>query len=126
MHGLLLFAHGARDPAWARPFESIAAQLRAAAPQCPVVLGFLELMQPGMVEAAQALAQAGATRITVVPLFLGSGGHIRRDMPVLLDEARAALPGVAIDATPAIGESDVVTRALAAAALTLAGIEPAA
>ena len=23
MHGIVLFAHGARDPGWARPFEAI-------------------------------------------------------------------------------------------------------
>ncbi len=126
MHALLLFAHGARDPAWARPFESIAAQMRAASPGTPITLAFLELMTPGLADAARALAEGGARRITVVPLFLGSGGHIRRDLPVLLEEARIALPGVSIEATPAIGESDLVTRALATAALALAGLTPAA
>ena len=124
-HGILLFAHGARDPAWARPFESIAAQIRAAAPGTPVVLGFLELMTPGLDAAAQTLAEAGCQRITVIPLFLGAGGHVRRDLPVLLDAARAAHPGVQIDATPAIGETEVVTRALAGAALSLAGLAAA-
>jgi hypothetical protein len=28
MHGILLFAHGARDPAWATPFHTIAAHMR--------------------------------------------------------------------------------------------------
>ena len=30
--GLLLFAHGARDPNWARPFEAVRARLRELAP----------------------------------------------------------------------------------------------
>ena len=29
---IVLFAHGARDPRWAEPFEAIAARIRAAAP----------------------------------------------------------------------------------------------
>jgi hypothetical protein len=29
-NGLLLFAHGARDPLWARPFQAVAARCRSA------------------------------------------------------------------------------------------------
>ncbi|WP_310735296.1 hypothetical protein [Mitsuaria sp. TWR114] len=34
MDGLLLFAHGARDPAWAAPFQAIAAELQTRRPTC--------------------------------------------------------------------------------------------
>lgn len=120
MQGILLFAHGARDPAWARPFEAIAAQMRAAAPSTPVALGFLELMQPDFGVASSALIEAGCTQLQVVPLFLGAGGHVRRDLPLLIEQAQARHPGVVIAATPAIGETEVVTRAIALAALDLA------
>jgi sirohydrochlorin cobaltochelatase len=120
MHGILLFAHGARDPAWARPFEAIAAQMRAAAPERVVTLAFLELMQPGLDAGVTALVEAGCDDITVVPLFLGAGGHVRRDLPLLIEAAQARHPGLALRSTPAIGETDVVTRAIALAALELA------
>ncbi|MEY8878048.1 MAG: sirohydrochlorin chelatase [Leptothrix sp. (in: b-proteobacteria)] len=120
MFGILLFAHGARDPAWATPFNRIAEQMRAAAPDTPLALAFLELMQPNLHDATAMLVAAGCTRIKLVPLFLGAGGHVRRDLPLLLDEARAAHPGLQIDASPAIGESEGVTRAIALAALDLA------
>lgn len=121
MHGILLFAHGARDPAWARPFETIATHMRAASPAQPVALAYLELMQPSMADAAEALAAQGCTAITVVPLFLGAGGHVRRDLPELVAALRERLPAVSIRATAAIGETDVVTRAIASAALSLVG-----
>jgi sirohydrochlorin cobaltochelatase len=38
--GLLLFAHGARDAAWAAPFEALAQQLRALRPEAEVALAF--------------------------------------------------------------------------------------
>ncbi|MDP4300525.1 sirohydrochlorin chelatase [Leptothrix discophora] len=120
MQGILLFAHGARDPAWARPFEAIAAQMRAAAPQQAVALAFLELMQPGLKDAVATMRAQGCDDITVVPLFLGAGGHVRRDLPALIEELRAAHPGLALRTTPAIGETEVVTRAIALAALELA------
>jgi len=120
MHGLLLFAHGARDPAWARPFEAIASHLRAQHPHGPVALAFLELMAPRLPEAVADMVQTGCRRITVVPVFLGSGGHVRRDLPVLLDQLRSEHPGVELVCTAALGEVDAIHRALADAALTLA------
>ena len=90
---IVLFAHGARDPRWAEPFEAVAARVRAAAPGCPVVLAFLELMAPPLGDAVERLVAAGATRVDVVPLFLGTGGHLRQDLPPLVDALRAAHPG---------------------------------
>jgi sirohydrochlorin cobaltochelatase len=118
---IVLFAHGARDPRWAEPFEAVAAQVRAAAPGCRVALAFLELMAPTLGDAAAELAGAGATRIDVVPLFLGTGGHLRRDLPPLVDALRAAHPGVDIHLHAAIGEHAAVVEAMAAAAVAAAG-----
>ena len=86
---IVLFAHGARDARWAEPFEAVAARVRAAAPECDVALAFLELMTPALGDAVGGLVAAGATRIDVVPLFLGTGGHLRRDLPPLVDALRA-------------------------------------
>jgi sirohydrochlorin cobaltochelatase len=88
MEGLLLFAHGARDAAWARPFETIAERLRVARPDAPIALAYLEFMSPGIEAAAAALVDAGCTRVHVLPLFLGTGGHVRRDVPPLLQRLR--------------------------------------
>ena len=117
---LLLFAHGARDPRWAEPFLAIAERVRAADPARPVELAFLELMEPDLGEAARRLAAAGATRIDVVPLFLGMGGHLRNDLPPLVEAVRAALPGVEFRLHPAIGENDAVIAVVASAALAAA------
>lgn len=119
MHGLLLFAHGARDPAWAGPFEKLTQRLRQARPERPVALGFLELMAPDLNGALQALVDQGCDHVTLVPLFLGAGGHIRRDLPILLEQARLAHPGVRLDATHTIGESDTVIEAIATATQVL-------
>jgi sirohydrochlorin cobaltochelatase len=119
---IVLFAHGARDPRWADPFEAVAARVRAAAPDCRVALAFLELMAPTLGEAATALVAAGATRIDVVPLFLGTGGHLRRDLPPLVEALRAAHPGVGIRLHAAIGEHAAVVEAMAAAAVAAAGL----
>jgi sirohydrochlorin cobaltochelatase len=117
--GVLLFAHGARDANWAAPFEAVAARLRALRPEADVRLAFLEFMSPSLIEAGGGLAAAGCTAVHVLPLFLGAGGHVRKDVPALVDELRAAHPSVAFALHPPIGEHDAVIAAMAAAAASL-------
>lgn len=115
--GLLLFAHGARDPRWALPFEDVAQRIRAADASVPVALSYLEFMSPGLVEAGAQLAAQGCDRIEVVPLFLGAGGHVRKDLPALLEQLRQSHPQVSWLLRPAVGEDDVVIEAMARTAL---------
>jgi len=115
--GLLLFAHGARDARWALPFEAGAARVRAARPGIAVRLAYLEFMAPSLPEAGAELAAAGCTRIEVVPLFLGAGGHVRKDLPALLDALRSAHPGLQVALHLSVGEVEGVVAAMADAAL---------
>ena len=115
--GLLLFAHGARDPRWAEPFEDVARRVRQRDSAVSVQLAFLEFMTPSLREAGQVLAAAGCTRVDVVPLFLGVGGHVRKDLLTLLTELAAAHPGVHWQLQRAIGECDSVIDAMARAAV---------
>jgi sirohydrochlorin cobaltochelatase len=122
--GLLLFAHGARDPRWAAPFEAVAAQVRARRPGVPVRLAFLEFMTPTLPEAGAALAAQGCTRIAVLPLFLGAGGHVRKDLPALLQTLCDTHPGLQTQLLPAVGELDSVVQAMAEAAVMQLEREP--
>lgn len=112
--GLILFVHGARDPRWAQPFHRLRDKVAARTPASRVVVAFLEHLEPSLAQAARAMAVDGVTRIRVVPLFFGRGGHLREDFPRQLMGARAAAPGVEFDVTEAAGESDAVLDALAA------------
>ena len=125
--GILLFAHGARDPNWARPFEAAAEALRArahaqgdAALAGRIRLAFLEFMSPDLPSAGRELAEAGCDQVTVVPLFLGAGGHVRKDLPRLMDELASAHPGVQWRLSPAVGETALLIQALADSAWALA------
>jgi len=120
--GVVLLAHGARDPAWAAPFEAVAARVRARAPEAVVRLAFLELMAPSLADAGAELASLGCTRIDVVPVFLGGGGHVRRDVPAQIAALRDGQPGVTWTLHGALGETPHVIAALADAAIDLAGL----
>lgn len=115
--GVLLFCHGARDPNWARPFEAVRARVCERAPDVSVSLAFLEFMTPGLLQAGHELAALGCAHISVVPLFLGTGGHVRKDLPVLIDQLRQSHPLVVWEVRPSIGESEGVILAMADAAL---------
>ncbi|WP_454742179.1 sirohydrochlorin chelatase [Cupriavidus necator] len=111
---LVLFAHGARDVRWREPFDRLQHKLAAALPQCHVRLAFLELMSPGLPEALAGLAANGVADVTVVPVFFGQGGHLRRDLPALLDQCRQTHPRLRIHCATAVGEADAVLDAIAA------------
>jgi sirohydrochlorin cobaltochelatase len=118
-HGLILFAHGARDPRWAQPFEAVAARVRAARPGCALQLAYLEFMAPTLPEAAAVLAGQGCEQVEVLPLFLGTGGHVRQDLPLLLDALGRAHPGVRFTLHAAVGEMPGVSAAMAEVASAL-------
>ena len=113
MHGIVLFAHGARDPEWARPFEAIRDRIRRARPECPICLAYLEIMSPNLEDAIGQLIEHGAAAITVFPLFMAQGGHLKEDLPRLLDEIRKVHPHVPLALEPPVGEVPVLLDAIA-------------
>ncbi|MES2152856.1 MAG: CbiX/SirB N-terminal domain-containing protein [Pseudomonadota bacterium] len=110
---LVLFAHGARAASWAAPFERLRALTQARLPQVAVSLAFLELMEPRLPQHVAALAAAGIGEVTVVPVFLGQGGHVQRELPLMVDQLRIDHPGLAIKVVQAVGEDADVLAAMA-------------
>ena len=109
---LILFAHGARAATWAAPFERLRELTQARLPDVPVSLAFLELMEPRLPERVAELAAQGVSALTVVPVFLGQGGHLLRDLPLIVEELRRDHPGLAITVSGAVGEDDKVLAAM--------------
>ena len=111
--GLILLAHGARDPRWREPFERLMERICAKRPELAVRLAFLELMAPDLLAAGQELVAAGSNALRVVPVFFGQGGHVRDDVPALVDALRKQCPGVGVSLGRAVGEDAEVIDALA-------------
>lgn len=115
--GLILFAHGARDPRWAAPFEDLALRVARGRPGLAVRLAYLEFMAPDLATAAAELVAAGCSRVDLVPVFLGSGGHVRKDLPQLLLALRERHAGTRFALHAALGEQAAVLQAMADASL---------
>ena len=120
MRGLVLFAHGARDPGWARPFEAIRDRIRAQRPELPIELAFLEMMAPALEEAILSVAARGASCVTVFPLFMAQGGHLKHDLPRILDDIRARNPHLPIALETAVGDVPELLDAIASWVLSRA------
>jgi sirohydrochlorin cobaltochelatase len=118
LRGVLLLAHGSRDPRWAEPLRAVADRLGTQAPDVYIELAFLEFMEPDFSTAASNLVGRGCTAVDVVPLFLGAGGHVRKDVGGFLAQAKESHPGVQWVLHATLGESPLVIAALASAAQT--------
>ncbi|MGK9452274.1 sirohydrochlorin chelatase [Acidithiobacillus caldus] len=108
----LLLAHGSRDPDWRRPFEWIAADLRAAHPERSIVLCYLEMWRPSLPEAVRTAHAQGARSFRITPLFWSRGRHLRDDVPRIVQDLLCELPGCAIVIDPPVGESGIVRAAV--------------
>jgi sirohydrochlorin cobaltochelatase len=114
MQAIVLFAHGARDPEWALPFAAIRDRVREIRPGVRVELAFLEFMKPALADTIGALAEAGATRVTVFPVFMAQGGHLKHDVPLLIDDCRRRHPEAEIRLASAVGDVPEILDAIAA------------
>ena len=110
---LILFAHGARDSQWSEPFRALQKAVSGRRPDLTVELAFLELMEPALGDCVARLAKGGHQRITIAPLFLAQGGHLKKDLPRLLKDLSAKHPAVEIDMLPPIGEVTELLNAIA-------------
>lgn len=114
---LILFAHGARDPAWAEPFHRLCEFARERAPSTTVRLAFLELMEPRLPDTIATLAAQGITHIRIAPVFVSEGAHLKRDLPGLVAETRAHHPHLTIEILSAMGADEEMLKQIAGWAL---------
>jgi sirohydrochlorin cobaltochelatase len=113
--GVILLAHGSRDPRWRDPFERLAAKIKAKSPETAVSPAFLKDSEPDIYTVAEEMARTGVTDVTVVPVFLAMGGHSANDFPVMAKRVSAEQPGVTFKWIDVIGSWDEVVEALATA-----------
>jgi sirohydrochlorin cobaltochelatase len=116
--GIIVFAHGSRDPLWKRPIEDVATRIRERQPNTPVVCAYLELTEPDLAQAATDMIEDGMTHIRITPLFLGVGRHAREDLPVLVNELKIRYPAVHFELQTAVGENAQLIDLMAQIALS--------
>jgi sirohydrochlorin cobaltochelatase len=109
---LVIVGHGSRDPAANAEFEALVSGFAAHEPGRDVSYGYLELAEPSL---ATALERAGAhaSNVLVLPLILFGAGHVKNDLPLVLDAARRKFPAVSFLAARPLGVHPLLTALLA-------------
>lgn len=92
-HGLLLVGHGSRSAAGVAAYWELARVLQDLAPLLRIGCGFIELAEPSLDDAIDAMISDGTTSIAAVPLVLLGAGHMKNDGPATLARARHRHPG---------------------------------
>lgn len=84
---LVIAAHGTRIPEGQADARALTARVQSLLPDVDVSVAFVELDSPTIAEAVDAaLASSPATTAVVVPLMVGTGGHVRDDIPEGIEE----------------------------------------
>lgn len=91
---VLLVGHGSRREASNEQVQTLAAALEERL-GLPVDVGFIELAEPSINDAVDGLAPV-VSAVSVVHLSLFAAGHVKNDVPVALDAARAEHPELTI------------------------------
>jgi len=96
--GIVVFAHGSRLEPANESVRAVARQLAAAGGFRAVETAFLELGEPNLQGAVEALVAQGVRDILVVPYFLTLGIHLERDLPRIINKLAGLFGNVKIRA----------------------------
>jgi len=99
---VLLLGHGSRDPRAVAEHEELARSYRARRAELDVATAYIELAEP-LLEGGLTRAAGRAARVVVVPLVLFGASHVKNDVPLALEAARARFPRVTFAAAPPLG-----------------------
>ncbi|MFI1221261.1 MULTISPECIES: sirohydrochlorin chelatase [unclassified Streptomyces] len=114
---LVAVAHGSRDPEALRTVLALLDRVRDLRPGLDVRLGHIELNRPLLPDTLDGLRGADAV---LVPLLLGRGHHVKRDLPA----RAAAAPDVRTRIAAPLGPHPLLVEALYGR-LVEAGWDPA-
>jgi sirohydrochlorin cobaltochelatase len=118
---LALLVHGSRDPGWLEPFARLRDDVASRTAGVEVGLACLQFCHPTLAEEIDRLASRGAAEIVVVPIFISVRGHVLKDVPGVVEEARERFPGLTIRVSGAIGEQPEFEAAMRTSLVRMAG-----
>ena len=94
--GVMLCGHGSRDTGAIEEFAAVAATLTQRLVPFETEYGFLEFASPIIREGLDRLRAHGVRRILAVPCMLLAAGHVKNDIPSVLNTYAAQHPDTVI------------------------------
>ncbi len=93
---LVIAGHGTRVDAGVELCLAMVDRIRGMLPGVRVEPGFVELTPPTIDHALAGVLADGASSAVVVPLMIGTGGHVREDIPEAIRAGRRAYQGATV------------------------------
>jgi len=112
--GVMVCGHGSRDEGAVTEFAQVAEGLRKLMPETPVEYGYLEFATPIIRDGLDKLREKGVTRVLAVPGMLFAAGHVKNDIPSVLNTYAAQNEGVTIELGKELGIDPKMMRAAGA------------
>lgn len=109
MRAILLVDHGSRQASANAQLEKVA-NLVAQRSEMPVGYAHMELAEPTMEAAIEALIAKGAESVVVMPYFLAPGRHATTDIPRMAHEIFARHPGVLWSVAAPLGVHELLAE----------------
>ncbi|CAL8978715.1 Siroheme synthase [Propionicimonas sp. T2.31MG-18] len=100
---LVIAGHGTRDAAGVAECHALVARVRGLLPGVRVEAGFVELTPPTIDQALSSVLDGDGAGAVVVPLMIGSGGHVREDIPAAIEAGRRDHRGATVVYTRHLG-----------------------
>ncbi len=100
--GVMICGHGSRDADACDEFRRVVARIAERLPDLPVEMGYLEFARPIIREGLDALRAKGVERVLAVPGMLFAAGHVKNDVPSVLN-AYAAEHGIEVEMARDLG-----------------------
>lgn len=101
MEAVLLIGHGSKEDTTAEVLKKIAKDLEKSIEK-KVFYAFLDFNSPNIGEALNNIYEKGMKKVTVLPYFLFSGIHIKKDIPQILKSFKKSHSDMFIEFAPPI------------------------
>ncbi len=90
MNTLIILAHGSRRQESNLEIKTLTEKVKQIAGDEYELIeyAYLELAEPSLLQSIDATINSGASSITILPYFLNSGNHVKRDIPVIVQTAK--------------------------------------
>ncbi len=105
MQALIILAHGSRREESNQEVAALSEKVADLSKHRYRLVrhAFLEVASPSLPEAIDGLVADGILNINVIPYFLNSGNHVKRDIPGLIETAQQKYPDCQFSMVPCIG-----------------------
>ena len=110
-YGVMVCGHGSRDEEAVKEFQAVARGIRERLPQYETDWGFLEFATPVIRTGLDALSAKGIRKVLAVPGMLFAAGHVKNDIPSVLNAYQKQNPQLSISYARELGIDLKIIRA---------------